>query len=132
MPEIFDRTHPENAVKYFRHCILTGDLNGALSCFDKDGVYIERDGQEIKGLENIKKPLEHLCNWKPDIKGKKQKLTIVGDYAVWVDQWTLKASSPDGNPIEMDGATTCMMKKNEEGIWLWLVDNPFAGQVFED
>jgi len=25
-----------------------------------------------------------------------------------------------------------MMKKNEAGIWLWLVDNPFAGQLFED
>jgi hypothetical protein len=35
---------------------------------------------------------------------------------------------PDGRPIEMDGATACMMKKNEEGIWLWLVDNPFAAE----
>ncbi|PQA93981.1 hypothetical protein B0A69_10315 [Chryseobacterium shigense] len=132
MTENFDRTNPAEAVRYFRYCIVTGDLNGALGCFDKDAVYIERDGLEIKGLENIQKPLEHLCNWKPDIQGNKHKLTIVGDLAVWVDKWTLKATSPDGNFIEMDGATTCMMKRNEEGIWLWLVDNPFAGQVFED
>lgn len=132
MPENFDRTHPTGAVHYFRHCILTGNLDGALSCFGKDAIYIERDGEEITGLENIRKPLEHLCNWKPDIQGNKHKLTIVGDLAVWVDKWKLKALAPDGSPIEMDGATTCMMKRNEDGIWLWLVDNPFAGQVFED
>lgn len=132
MTENFDRTHPAGAVKYFRHCIVTGNLDGALSCFDQEAIYIERDGEEISGLENIKKPLEHLCNWKPDIQGNKQKLTIVGDLAIWVDQWMLKAFSPDGTPIEMKGATTCMMKKNQEGIWLWLVDNPFAGHLFED
>ncbi|MES2575030.1 MAG: nuclear transport factor 2 family protein [Bacteroidota bacterium] len=131
MTENLDRTNPSDAVKYFRNCILAGDLTGALSCFDKDATYIERDGQEIKGLDNIKKSMEHLCTWKPDIKGSKQKVTIVGNLAVWVDAWTLKAVMPDGNPIEMNGATTCMMKKNENGIWLWLVDNPFAAQVFE-
>ena len=131
MTKIFDRTNPSEAVKYFRHCILTGDLAGALSCFDKDATYIERDGREIKGLDNIEKSMDHLCKWKPDIKGSRHKVTIVGDLAVWADAFTLKAFTPDGNPLEMNGATACLMKRNENGIWLWLVDNPFAGQIFE-
>lgn len=130
MIEQFDRTIPADAVKYFRSCIVTGDLQGALSCFDKDATYIERDGQEITGLENIEKSMEHLCAWKPQITGSKHKVTIVGDLAIWVDKWSLKAITPDGDPVEMDGATSCMMKKNDAGIWLWLVDNPFAAEVF--
>jgi len=127
----FDRTEPSGAVKYFRHCILSGDQAGALSCFDKDATYIERDGREVKGLDNIKKSMEQLCNWKPAIKGLKQKVVIVGDYAVWTDKWILNGLTPDGKPIEITGATSCMMKRNENGIWLWLVDNPFAADVFE-
>jgi ketosteroid isomerase-like protein len=132
MIENFDRTKPSGAVNYFRHCILTGDLPGALSCFDKHATYIERDGQEIKSLDNIKKSMEGLCAWKPTITGSKYRVTIVGDLAIWVDKWTLSAVSPDGNPIALDGATTCMMKKNENGIWLWLVDDPFAGDIVRD
>lgn len=126
MTEQFDRTIPIEAVKYFRNCIVNGDLQGALSCFDKEATYIERDGQEIKGLDNIEKSMEHLCTWRPEIKGNNHKVTIVGDHAIWVDKWSLKATMPDGNPVEMTGATSCMMKKNSNGIWLWLVDNPFA------
>ncbi|HTF80725.1 MAG TPA: nuclear transport factor 2 family protein [Cytophagales bacterium] len=126
----FDRTDPTEAVNYFRYCIKKGDLEGALSCFDKDAVYIERDGQEIRGLDKIKKSMEHLCNWKPEIKGSKRCVTVVGNLALWADQWTLSAVLPDGSPVEMKGATSCMMTKSEEGIWLWLVDNPFAGQIF--
>jgi ketosteroid isomerase-like protein len=49
-----------------------------------------------------------------------------------MDKWSMKATMPDGNPIEMNGATSCLMKKNEEGIWVWLVDNPFAAAIFEN
>jgi uncharacterized protein (TIGR02246 family) len=128
----FDRTIPANAVKYFRSCIATGDLAGALSCFGNDAVYIDRDGQEVTGLDNIEKAMEHLCNWKPEITGSNYRVTIVGDLAIWMDKWSMKATMPDGNPIEMNGATSCLMKKNEEGIWVWLVDNPFAAAIFEN
>ena len=43
MTEKFDRTIPADAVKYFRNCIVNGHLQGALSCFDKDATYIERE-----------------------------------------------------------------------------------------
>lgn len=132
MIEEFDRTIPAEAVKYFRSCIVNGDLQGALSCFDKNAAYIDRGGQEITGLENIEKSMEHLCTWKPQITGSKHRVTIVGDHAIWVDKWSLKAMMPDGNQVEMTGATSCMMKKNDDGVWLWLVDNPFAAEVFEN
>lgn len=132
MAEKFDRTIPAEAVKYFRSCIVNGDLQGVLSCFGEDAIYIERDGQEITGLQNIEKSMAHLCTWKPEIMGGKHKVTIVGDIAIWIDKYSLKATMPDGNPIEMSGVTSCIMKKNDGGIWLWLVDNPFAGEIFED
>lgn len=128
MTEIFDRKTPVSAVEYFRHCIRNGDLQGALSCFDPTGVYIDRDGQP----GNIQKAMEHLCGWQPDINGIKRQVTLVGDIAMWLDKWTLRGKQPDGTPIEMNGSTACVMKRNEEGMWLWLVDNPFAATFFED
>lgn len=126
MIENFDRTSPVAAVKYFRNCIHLGDLKGALSCFDPEATYIERDGQEIKGLGNIEKALESICLWKPEIKGIKQRVTIVGDLAMWMDKYHVKAKMPNGDPMEMEGVTACIMKRNIDGTWLWLVDNPFA------
>ena len=76
--------------------------------------------------------MKHLCTWKPEITGSNHRVTVVGDLAIWVDKWSLKAIMPDGNPVEMNGATSCMMKRNHEGIWLWLVDNPVAADVFKN
>ena len=128
MTENFDRKSPAGAVEYFRHCIRSGDLQGALSCFDAEGVYIDRDGQP----GNIQTAMEHLCGWRPDINGIKRQVVITGDLAMWLDKWTLAGKQPDGNPIEMKGSTACMMKRNKDGVWLWLVDNPFAATFFEE
>ena len=126
MSERFDKTSPERMVRYFRNCMLQGDLQGAVSCFDAEGTYIEIDGQEIKGLENIEKALESICLWKPQISSVKHRVTIAGNHAIWTDKYIVNAQTPDGNPIEMDGITACLMKCNSKGDWLWLVDNPFA------
>lgn len=126
MIENYDRTSPVGAVKYFRNCIYLGDLKGALSCFHPEGVYIERDGQEIKGLDNIEKALRGICLWKPDIQGISQRVAIVGNLAMWTDKYAVKAKRPNGDLMEMEGVTACIMKRNIDGIWLWLVDNPFA------
>nr|WP_199002156.1 nuclear transport factor 2 family protein [Flavobacterium sp. ASV13] len=130
--ENFDRTNPAEAVKYFRNCIYRGDLKGALSCFDSEAVYIERDGKEIRGLDNIEKALESLCLWKPEIKGVKQTVTIAGDFAIWRDRYVVKAKMPNGDPLEIEGFTACIMKRNSENVWLWLIDNPFAANDITD
>lgn len=126
MSERLDKKSPERMVRYFRHCIFQGDLQGAVSCFDAEGVYIERDGQEVKGLDNIEKALESICVWKPKISSIKHRVTIVDNHAIWTDTYFVKAKTPHGEPVEMDGVTVCLMKCNIKGDWLWLVDNPFV------
>jgi ketosteroid isomerase-like protein len=128
MIEKFDRSSPAGTVKYFRNCILLGDLKGAVSCFHPEAKYIDRDGSEIKGLDNIEKALESICSWRPQITGLKQKVTIVDDLAIWVDKYVVKAKAPNGAPVEMEGFTACILKRDSDGIWSWLVDNPFASE----
>ncbi|NML37250.1 nuclear transport factor 2 family protein [Chitinophaga sp. G-6-1-13] len=129
--ERFDRNTPVGMVSYFRHCIKTGDVKGAMSCFDAQGVYIDRTGIAIRGLQQIEAAIGHLCAWRPDIKGATPHVTMLDNLAVWLDKWKMTGTTPDGHPISMDGHTTCLMKKDERGIWLWLVDNPFGAAVLD-
>lgn len=132
MTDKFDRRSPEGAVKYFRDCIFTGNLDGAMSCFHPEAIYIERDGQEVKGLENIRNSLTGICSWKPKIEGIKAKVVIVGDLAIWNDRYTVKAKTSNGEPLEFEGTTACLLKKDNSGNWLWLVDIPFASNQLRD
>lgn len=130
--EGFDKRTPVGAVSYFRHCLKTGDVNGAISCFDVRAVYIDRDGVAIRGLQQIAQAMGRLCAWRPDIKGGKSHVTIIEDVAIWLDKWEMTGTTPDGHAINLSGHTTCLMKRNEADIWLWWVDNPFGAAVLEE
>ena len=112
MKQNFDRTNPDEADEYFMDCLREGNLKNAMTCFDPEGVYMDKDGNAISGLENIEKVVANLCNMKPDIKIYKHKNSPVGKDLIYrLDKWTMTATDPQGNPITMKGASAHIMRK---------------------
>ncbi|AOM78078.1 hypothetical protein BFS30_13355 [Pedobacter steynii] len=130
--EEFDRKTPAGTVGYFRNCLKSGNVEDALGCFDSQGIYIDRSGKEMKGLPQIEIAMKSLCMLRPSIVGAAAHVSIIGDLAMWLDKWTMTGKTPDGDPIEMNGHTSCILKRNDAGLWLWLVDNPFGAAILED
>ncbi|SHF78609.1 YybH family protein [Pedobacter caeni] len=127
--EKFDRKTPASAVGYFRDCLKNGDVNAAVKCFDAQGLYIDRTGKEMRTPADIRMAMESLCLLKPLIVGAVAHITLVDDLAFWLDKWVMSGKTRDGHLIEMNGHTSCILKRNEAGIWLWLIDNPFGSAI---
>ena len=53
-----------------------------------------------------------------------------GDTAVTYGAWTLTGTSPDG-PIEMSGKGVAVLRRQPDGNWLYVVDDPWADQSWE-
>jgi ketosteroid isomerase-like protein len=66
----------------------------------------------------------------PRCKPKAQRAAAVtprtGDIAAWLDEWTLKAITPDGVALDMNGTYSDIMKRLPNGNWVNLVDNPYG------
>lgn len=118
----FDRTTIEGAARYFQNCVRDGDVEGALSCFDAEAVYVPTLGTVVKGTAEIRRGLEMLCGMKPNLQAKRSIALEVGDLASWVDEWTLQATLPDGTPLDMKGVSSDIMKRHPDGFWVYLVD----------
>ena len=131
MTQKFDRTDPDGADEYFLEAVRNGDVKTAMTCFDPEAIYIDKEGNTITGFDNIEKVVANLCKMRPDIKVYEHQMAPVGtDMMYWLDKWSMTATGPDGKQFEMKGASANMMRKNADGHWLWLVDNPFALPFF--
>lgn len=129
--EEFNRKTQIGAVAFFRNCLKNRDVKAAMSCFDAQGIYIDRDGEEIRERIQIEEAIGNLCALEPEIKGGEPHLSTIGDLSLWLDEWEMIGKTPVGQLIKMNGHTTCLMKRNQEGVWLWLVDNPFGSAVLK-
>jgi len=126
MEKTFDRTTTEGSARYFQHCVRNGDVEGALSCFDPDAIYVTGPGNQVTGKENIRAALAQVCALKPDLQAQRSADFIAGDIAGWVDEWTLKATAPDGTTLDLKGISGDVLRKQKDGNWAYLIDNPYG------
>ena len=126
MEKIFDRTTTEGSARYFQNCVRNGDVEGALSCFDPEAIYVTGPGTQITGKENIRAALAQVCALKPDLQAQRSADFITGDISGWVDEWTLKATTPDGTKLDLRGISGDVLKRQKDGNWAYLIDNPYG------
>ena len=122
----FDRTTILGAARFFQNCVRSGDVEGALSSFHEDALYVSQPGNVVKGKAEIRKALEFLCGMRPDLQAQRSVSFETGEIAAWLDEWTLKATTPEGVKLDMNGTSSDIMKRLPNGNWVYLVDNPYG------
>ncbi len=126
----FDRTDPERAARYFQHCIRAGDVEAAVRCMDVNAIYVTEAGKFVQGREAIRVAVAKVAAMKPDLQAKRSAILMPGgDIASLVDEWTLKTTLPDGQKLDLAGVSSDILKRQANGVWTYLVDNPY-GQAY--
>ena len=50
-----------------------------------------------------------------------------GDLAVLYGEWSLTGGlDPDGNPVDLEGRSTDVMRRQSDGWWLDAIDDPYS------
>jgi ketosteroid isomerase-like protein len=52
----------------------------------------------------------------------------VGEIALLFSDWTLSATDPDGHAIEMAGRTSDVARRQSDGSWLFVIDDPYGSE----
>jgi ketosteroid isomerase-like protein len=47
-----------------------------------------------------------------------------GDVALLRSKWSLAGTGPDGKPVAMSGNGTEVVRRQADGTWLFVIDNP--------
>ena len=66
---------------------------------------------------------------KPTLTTEKKSLVTAGDIALAVIRWTLNRKGPNGAPVRMEGTSSDVLRRQAEGRWLFVIDNPWGAGV---
>jgi len=54
------------------------------------------------------------------------KVFQTGGIALTHSDWTLTGTAPDGSTVNMGGKSADVMRRQPDGTWLLIIDNPFG------
>lgn len=115
-------TSPEQLHREFEAAFNASDLNALLALYEPDAVLIPQPGVVARGLDEIGPALQQFLDIGGTMVLDTKTVVTVGDLAYLTNRWSLTGTGPDG-PIEMGAVTAEIARRQDDGTWLYVIDN---------
>jgi uncharacterized protein (TIGR02246 family) len=119
---------PATICDRFSEACNASDLERLLSLYHPDAVIVERTGELSRGTAAVHDHLTRLLAMKPTMRILSSKTVIAGDIALDVHQWECGATAPDGAPIHLESQGADLLRRQPDGSWRVVIDNPWGAQ----
>ena len=118
---------PIDVLEVVTQAINSGDVDAQMAIYEPDAYFNFEPGQgPVTGIQAIREAFTGFLAMKPNITMKLISCNQAGDIAVIRNAWHLTCTGQDGNPMEMTGQTVSVLRRQPDGNWLVLVDNPYG------
>jgi len=120
-------TNPEACDRLFVEHVNAGDLDALMSLYEPACSMVRRDGGVALGHAEIREVLDRLIALRPRMTTEIVKVVAAGDdLAMVYNDWHMSAKRPDGQPIEASGKAIEVVRRQADGTWRFILDDPFA------
>lgn len=119
-------TTPEETIALFATYLGDGDLSSALTLFAPEATFRPDPATVVTGTEAVEEGLRGFFALKPTLTPGPQRVMTSGSTALVLHEWQLKATLPDGSPLEQRGRATDVLQRQADGQWLLVIDNPWG------
>jgi uncharacterized protein (TIGR02246 family) len=117
---------PEEVPRLFAENFVAGDLDALVALYEPDATLVAQPGQAVTGIEAIREALRGLLATQPTFNLEVRKVLQTGDIALSFADWTLAGTDPNGEPIEMAAQTSDVLRRQSDGSWRFVIDNPWG------
>jgi uncharacterized protein (TIGR02246 family) len=119
-------TQPDDMPAVFEQAFNTGDIDQVLALYESDAVLVPQPGQVVHGLPAIREALQGFFALKLPIRLERKRVLVMGDIALVASSWKLSGTGPDGSAVDLGGNTTEVIRRQTDGTWRYVIDDPFS------
>ncbi len=117
---------PEEVVQLWAESFAAGDLEALVELYEADATLVAQPGEVVTGVGAIREALSGLLATEPTFNLEVRKVLHTGDIALSFADWTLSGTGPTGEAIAMAAQTSDVLRRQADGTWRFVIDNPFG------
>ena len=109
--------------------VSAGDMEGILATFEVNGVLVGQPGMPVMGTPALREAFKQFMAIDPKITVTNHEVIQADDIALHSSTWKMSGKAPDGSPVEQNGFSVVVLRKQPDGRWLMVIDNPFGDHL---
>ena len=122
---------PKELHTLFVTAFNSGDVEAVLALYEEGAKFAMEDGAIVDNTGQLREVLQGFLALKGKMVLATHFATQAGDIALLSAGWTIAATGPGGEPIEMNGITAEVARRQSDGTWKYLIDYPYGTRTTE-
>lgn len=117
---------PEQCDELFESGINAGDVDAVVALYEPDATLVPAPGQTANGTAAIHEAIAGIVAADGQMKLNVTRVVTAGDVAITYNDWSGTMAGPDGAKIELSGKAIEVCRRQPDGTWKFIIDDPFG------
>jgi uncharacterized protein (TIGR02246 family) len=105
------------------------DIDGVMATYERDAIVAFEPGMPTSGDATLREGFAGLLAADPRFVFRGHEIIVSGDLALHLMPWTMNGTAPDGSTIEQEGLSVAVLRRQADGRWLMVIDNPHGQRL---
>jgi uncharacterized protein (TIGR02246 family) len=120
---------PAELHRLFQEAANDADVEALVALYEPDPAFATAARAAAAGREALRSHLSELLALRPRFERvTTTKVFEAGGIALTCSDWTATATGPGGDAVTMAGRGTEVARRQADGSWLLVIDNPWGTQ----
>jgi uncharacterized protein (TIGR02246 family) len=120
---------PQECDSLLLEALTRGDLETATALYEPNASFVQESGEVAVGRAAIREILKGYVAVKPKFTVKARSvLSGDGSLALTGLKWNATGTDADGKPIALSGNSSEVVRRQSDGSWLFVIDNPHGSE----
>jgi uncharacterized protein (TIGR02246 family) len=111
--------------------VAARDMDAILATYEPEAVLAGQPGKPAMGTAALRESFNYFLALEPKITIANQEVYQAGDIALHSYTWKMAGKAPDGTTVEQSGLSVIVLRKQADGRWLMVIDNPFGDRFLQ-
>ncbi len=117
---------PEQVLKSIVEGINAGDMDALMTLYAPEAAFAAQPGSLKHGLSGVRESLTGFVAMKGTLDLKVTRVLEAGGLALVAGVWSFTGTGPDGEPVKLAGHNADVLRRQEDGSWRFVIDNPWG------
>jgi ketosteroid isomerase-like protein len=120
-----------SAIEAMTSAFNRGDIDAVMQTYEPGAVVLGEPGAPVRGDAPLRAMFAGFTAAKALFTFDGHEVIAAGDIALHVTPWKMTALAPDGRPIHGSGLSLAVLRRQPDGRWLMVIDNPFGDAILK-
>lgn len=125
------KTRVLSAIEAMTSAFHEGDIEGIMRTYEPAAVVVGEPGAPVQGDGPLRAMFAGFIAAKAHFTFDGHEVVAADDIALHLTPWKMTGVAPDGGSISGAGLSIAVLRRQADGNWLMVIDNPFGDAILQ-